>query len=162
MEPVSLFLSTELHISQQSNAARQTEVVMMPAGAARVAAADDFVPRCCYSSRTTHLTTLSCNQAKPACGSAHAEYPNIAACILLNGCVAMPSGCDTDPIRQTVSDTHRTCRAVMFDHSLGSDPCKALPVAFTPLRESMPLAHCGGSTPSILLPPMFLQQQMAE
>lgn len=54
--------------------------------------------------------------------------------------------------------TYRTCRAVMFDHSSGSEPCRELAVAFTPRRLSMPWAHCGGSTPSILLLPMFLQQ----
>lgn len=59
-----------------------------------------------------------------------------------------------------LSDTHSTCSDVMLDHSYGSDPFRELPVAFTPRRLSMPSAHCGGRTPSILLPPMFLHMCM--
>lgn len=44
-----------------------------------------------------------------------------------------------------------------FDHSVGSEPCRTLPLAVIDLKLSMPPPHSAGSTPSNLLLPTFLQ-----
>jgi hypothetical protein len=44
-----------------------------------------------------------------------------------------------------------------LDHSVGSEPCRVLPLAVMDLKLFMPLPHSAGSTPSNLLLPTFLQ-----